>query len=532
MNLNQFEFSEADLAASEAAASNPYLADPAKGLLLLTRLIADPPVQQDSGALQHLYRLHQLIHQGFLSLSARDDFPDGAAVYRDLLALEESLVYMLRFPDLVNKIGVGVGGGFSAGKSRFLNTLLGVSLLPEALEPTTAIPTFITGGEDAIVALNAFDHRVELDVDALQAISHAFHDHYRTVIGQEVGFAHLLKLLIIHRTGFGWRNLAFLDTPGYSKAENQHATNTDEHVALQQLAEADHLVWLLSAKNGCIQGNDLAFLRTLNHPRPIFFVVTQADLVGKNSINAILDSTRLAIEQAGLLSAGLMAWAAPLGAERGENVAGDDIAVWLCGLDAAPKFTNKRRRCAQQLDKHIAHNSNALTQNRALLMTLNELLPLADRSPERELVLTEKIQHLRTDQKRLLELVRQFGELKDEMLETITQIVGDQVLDEEVRRGRELVYTYKRDLLKRPINDGDIYLATVVEIRSDIKKLFIEVRDSGQQVVVLSVPFSKVRIDWHLDPMGFVKGSMLEAKVMAQDQESIIFAFTHQIKTN
>jgi hypothetical protein len=227
-----------------------------------------------------------------------------------------------------------------------------------------------------------------------------------------------------------------------------------------------------------------------------------------------------------------MAWAAPLGAERGENVAGDDIAVWLCGLDAAPKFTNKRRRCAQQLDKHIAHNSNALTQNRALLMTLNELLPLADRSPERELVLTEKIQHLRTDQKRLLELVRQFGELKDEMLETITQIVGDQVLDEEVRRGRELVYTYKRDLLKRPINDGDIYLATVVEIRSDIKKLFIEVRDSGQQVVVLSVPFSKVRIDWHLDPMGFVKGSMLEAKVMAQDQESIIFAFTHQIKTN
>jgi hypothetical protein len=261
-------------------------------------------------------------------------------------------------------------------------------------------------------------------------------------------------------------------------------------------------------------------------------VVTQADLVGKNSINAILDSTRLAIEQAGLLSAGLMAWAAPLGAERGENVAGDDIAVWLCGLDAAPKFTNKRRRCAQQLDKHIAHNSNALTQNRALLMTLNELLPLADRSPERELVLTEKIQHLRTDQKRLLELVRQFGELKDEMLETITQIVGEQVLDEEVRRGRELVATCERNWLKSPVNDGDIYSSLVVDVRSDIKKLHIEVFDSGQQIVVLSVPFSKVRADWNLDPMGFVKGSMLEAKVMAQDQQHVTFAFTHQIQTN
>lgn len=535
MNIGDFNFSDADLAASEAAALNPYLSDSAKGLLLLTRLIAHPPAQQsDNEQQQHLYRLHQLIHHNFLTLAARDDYRDEAAAFRDLLAQEEDLEHLLRFPDLVNKIAVGVGGGFSAGKSRFLNTLLGVSMLPEALEPTTAIPTFITSGEDSIVALNAFDHRVVLDVDALQAISHAFHDHYRTVLGQEVGFAHLVRLLMIHRSGFGWKNLAFLDTPGYSKAENQYATNTDQNVALQQLTEADYVVWLLSAKNGSIQHNDLEFLRTLNHTKPIFFVVTQSDLVGRRRINDILESTRQAIEKAGLVRAGLMAWAAPLGAVSGERVGGDDIMLWLRNLDSAPKFTNKRSRCAQVMDNYIAHNSNALTQNRTLLSTMNELLPLANHSPSHEVVLQSQIQNLRKDQKRLIELVQHFSELKAEMLETITQIVGEHVLDEEVRRGHELVYTYKREWLKLTIEDGDQYDAVVTAVRTDTKKLLIEVRDGhNDPIAVLGVPFSMVRGGWRLEPSAFVAGSLINAKVLPQqDGVNVTFALTHSIQNH
>ncbi|WP_233401031.1 dynamin family protein [Helicobacter pylori] len=39
---------------------------------------------------------------------------------------------------------VAVGGGFSAGKSSFLNHLLGLNLkLPEAMEVATAIPTYL-----------------------------------------------------------------------------------------------------------------------------------------------------------------------------------------------------------------------------------------------------------------------------------------------------------------------------------------------------------------------------------------------------
>ncbi|GAA9903860.1 hypothetical protein VN0787_11970 [Helicobacter pylori] len=47
------------------------------------------------------------------------------------------------YPSLFQKSMVAVGGGFSTGKSTFLNKLLGLNLkLPEAINPTTAIPTY------------------------------------------------------------------------------------------------------------------------------------------------------------------------------------------------------------------------------------------------------------------------------------------------------------------------------------------------------------------------------------------------------
>ncbi len=63
-----------------------------------------------------------------------------------LLALQEikkELQLVASYPSLFQKNMVAVGGGFSAGKSTFLNHLLGLNLkLPEAINPTTAIPTY------------------------------------------------------------------------------------------------------------------------------------------------------------------------------------------------------------------------------------------------------------------------------------------------------------------------------------------------------------------------------------------------------
>mgnify|MGYP003624785637 CR=1 FL=1 len=422
------DFSLDELEAAEAATVNPYLSNPEKGLQLLARLLGQPATQDTQRA--QLSRLHRLIHQDFIALTANGSYPGEAQALSELQTLEEALENLALFPDLAKKTVVGVGGGFSAGKSRFLNTLLGVDLLPESLEPTTAIPSFIVRGEDEIVALNTFNQRIMLDRDGVQALTHAFHEHYRDNLGEGFGFAHILKLLMMHHAQLPWQNLAFLDTPGYSKADAGGAAQTDQDIALRQLGEADHVLWLLNAKNGSIRQDDLDFLRSLNHPQPIFFVVTQADLVGEARVGTIMDSTRADIDKAGIACAGLIAWAGELGCKQGRQIAGDDIQVWLDTLDTQPKYTRHRQTCEQVLSGYIRHNQNSLASSRKKLTLLNSLLPLADELPKDESgTLQSMIQEQRQSQSLFKEQLDRLNFLQEEMLDAVGAIVGQRAID-------------------------------------------------------------------------------------------------------
>ncbi|MGF6393345.1 dynamin family protein [Pseudomonas plecoglossicida] len=519
-----FSSSLEELEAAEAETANPYLADPARGLELITRLIAQPQGTAPSEQRQHLHRLHQLIHQSFVNLAARDDYPAEAQAYRALLALEQSLEALVAFPTLANKTVIGVGGGFSAGKSRFLNSLLCVNVLPESLEPTTAIPSYIVQGQaERIIALNSFTREIPLDRSALQAITHAFQKHYQQTANVEVGFAHILRLLMIHLPGL-WQRLAFLDTPGYSKADRLDAAHSDAQVAQRQLAEADHVIWLLSAKNGSIRRDDLEFLRTLKHPKPIFFIVTQADLVSRSQLPMILDSTARKLDEAGIVRAGLMAWAAPPGTLNGQHIAGDDARAWLDMLNSQPKRTQKRLACARVLDAIIAHNSTAATSNREQLAAMNELMIIADNLPQaRRETLRLQIERLRHDQRRLLEMVGAFGDLKQQMLETITRIVGGVAEDEEVQRQHVLMYRLRRDWLSRPLVIGEHFEVRVLASKSQSKKVIVEF---GDGIASTGLSFSMIRGGLRIDPEILVKGSLLHGEVRFMDHEHVTLAIS------
>lgn len=605
-----FKFSEDELTTAESETANPYLTDPAKGLQLLTRLIAQPDTLLPSVQRQHFKHLHNLIHQGYLSLSTRDTCPTEAVNYRDLIALQDTLQDLVAFPDLANKTVVGIGGGFSAGKSRFINTLLNNDLLPEALEPTTAIPTYLVGGtQEVIRALNQFDHDVELDRLALQAITHAFPRHYRQVHGVEVGFAHMVRLLMVHDPNLPWQKLAFLDTPGYSKPDHPRSAQADRELALRQLKEADQILWLLNAKNGSIRRDDIEFLRDLNHQHPIFFVITQADLVGRSNITKILKSTAEALDEAHIGRAGLMAWAAPIGSNRGQHWAGDDVYQWLSTLNEQLKETQTRIECTRIIDTHIHYNNKALFENRALLSVLNEILPLADgnenalsmtsrkralesirevfssmsklkqvikdqnssqgpfsltlsmfgnqeqsRAEEMNLhsecmsylrklestligdskgqengqsaVLKKNISRLRQEQRQLIELIDDFTNLKNELLKTITQLVGNVLDDQEVDLGHELIHLMRPQWFKRPLLLGESFDVRVVAVKPDDKKVVVVF---GDDLASSGLSFSRLRVGLRLDPRTLVKGSMLHAKVLSLEGESVTLVIRNPV---
>ena len=184
---------------------------------LLSRLISTPETLSEGE--REFRALEKRIQSDFLSITSNVGMPGESAMYAKLLTLLEDLHELVNFPYLANKNILAVGGEFSAGKSRFLNAVFGEeNLLPTDPNPTTAIPTYLIYGEqENISALNSFSRLQTLSREELNAISHGFNAN-QTDAESRISFYHVLRLLQVKSPSMKrWPNIAFLDTPGYSK---------------------------------------------------------------------------------------------------------------------------------------------------------------------------------------------------------------------------------------------------------------------------------------------------------------------------
>ena len=273
---------------SAVSGENKYLANPELGLQLCASLIAD---QNNKGeASEILETLWQTIRYRFLPQSKKAGNSASATVYDQLLNLYNQLREVANFPELEQSYTVAVGGSFSSGKSRFLNSVMGCpSLLPTDTTPTTSIPTYLfKGNTNRIDALNTYMKKTPIDEDALKAICHAFNQRF------QVTFSHLLQLIAVQRNRFSHPNLIFLDTPGYSKSDNidNANSNTDENIAREHLRSADYLIWLVDQQNGTVPRPDIEFIQSLNIDQPILIVISKADKRPEQQIQEIIANTK------------------------------------------------------------------------------------------------------------------------------------------------------------------------------------------------------------------------------------------------
>ena len=247
--------------------------------------------------------------------------------YEKIQQISQRLEEEITDSQIADTLTVGFGGGFSAGKSRFINSLLGIEVLPEALEPCTAVATYLSqGDEEHFIAQNVFHKKLPVNAEQISTLKHfvGADDNQNLQISEIVRQIHFSTPKML------WKNLTFLDTPGYSKADNSEHKNSDEQIALTQLKNVDHIVWLVSAKNGMMREDDFAFLEEIQPKNPIFIVLTQADLANSLSdVKQVMKAIKTYLTRKGIDYAGIMAWSAPLNQKTGSKVAGDDIQKWL-----------------------------------------------------------------------------------------------------------------------------------------------------------------------------------------------------------
>lgn len=262
--------------------------------------------------------------QSAVPLLAEIDSKNYQSWQQQLTELAQQIDHAAQRQGLNHKTVIGFGGGFGAGKSRFINSLLGIDVLPEALEPCTAVPTYLTHSpQESTQACNLFGHQIELKTEQLGQLRHFVGSTDSINLGELIQHVHLGLPEMM------WSNIALLDTPGYSKADSQHHGQNDENIALSQLSAAQYVVWLVNAKNGTIRDEDLQFLQKLALRNPIFVVLTQSDLVNRADLKPIMDGISKHLASKNVAVAGIMAWAAPIAQNRGGRLLGDDILEWF-----------------------------------------------------------------------------------------------------------------------------------------------------------------------------------------------------------
>ena len=114
----------------------------------------------------------------FYEVIRKISVPNEVDLVLRLKSIEDEIAIVSAYPDLFKKHVIAVGGGFSAGKSQFINSFLKSSTvrLPTSMDPTTAIPSYVLSNkEDRILGIskkNAVADLGKIEPNILEKLTH------------------------------------------------------------------------------------------------------------------------------------------------------------------------------------------------------------------------------------------------------------------------------------------------------------------------------------------------------------------------
>lgn len=198
------------------------------------------------------------------------------------------------FSDAIN---VAVGGGYSSGKSSFLNNITEIgAVLPTGIEPVSMINTYISFSDKVtkliVSGKNCKGRIVKLNREVLGCIQHSS----KSKIYVSSVLDELYIKVPVSKEREHLKGLAFIDTPGYNNSDNANKENgkKDIDTAIDALQYSDALFWCIDAEAGTISQRDIEMLNQLidyndgNYPFVIVF--NKMDKKPNNELVKILRS--------------------------------------------------------------------------------------------------------------------------------------------------------------------------------------------------------------------------------------------------
>ncbi|GAA8229271.1 hypothetical protein HpKG54_12820 [Helicobacter pylori] len=249
-----------------------------------------------------LEEYQQILDNEFLEFaSGVDSLKEKEIALLELQEIKKELQLVASYPSLFQKTIVAVGGGFSAGKSTFLNNLLGLKLkLPEDMKPTTAIPTYcLKGKKEVLMGFSQNGGMVELP-------NLAFDHQFLKSLG--FNLKEIMPFMLLSAPSVPFEFLCFIDTPGHNPA-NQGYTGGDRQASEEYLVNAKYILWVIDCQHGTIQSDDLDYLQELyEEGKQVFIVLSRADRRTKSQLEEVAKQIKETLENNGIEFLGIGAY--------------------------------------------------------------------------------------------------------------------------------------------------------------------------------------------------------------------------------
>lgn len=278
--------------------------------VLVSQLLAAPPAKCEA-----LDAFHGLLHRDYVDFANKEvTLAEEAAVLLDFLDIERMLVRLANHPMLVQKHVVAIGGGFSSGKSTFINSFFSTDLvtLPTGIRPVTAIPAYVVKSQECQVkAHSASGGSIDLDSTLYSKLSHEFINQFSFNLKKILPF-----VTVSCPMEDGLDHVCFIDTPGFNAVSCEGLSTSDDFmVARDYMNQADALIWVVGLDvNGTFDRQSLDFLATLcqesSKARKLYILCNKCELKSDSEKNAIIDELERCLDDYGIDYLGISAYSA------------------------------------------------------------------------------------------------------------------------------------------------------------------------------------------------------------------------------
>lgn len=251
----------------------------------------------------------QLIHEDYRRFAAQESsLADEAGALLELQAIHRELELIVDFPSARGKTLLAIAGGYSSGKSRFINSFIsgGEVTLAVGMNPVTVVPSYVVCGEQPkIRGYAANGGSFNLSKKLYASLSHEYLESFGFDLR---GIMPFISVQVPMRAEL-FEHLCLIDTPGYNPGGGQ-TTSADHGVAQSFVGQAAAMIWVIGLDPaGTITQSDLDFIeKTGLYGESLYILLNKADTKSAAATEDIINEVEARLENYGFEFAGICAY--------------------------------------------------------------------------------------------------------------------------------------------------------------------------------------------------------------------------------